>query len=70
MMINGLLVVREDDNSYKLVDAEGRVPGYVVRHVRADGTKQFRGCGGVSYDTMSQAVGTFMGVKWLKLRAV
>ena len=64
MLINGLHIINEDDNTYRVMDASGRVPGYVVRHVAWNGVKHFR-VFGRDFPTLGSAVADFLNISWV-----
>lgn len=65
MLIHQLHCIRENDNCYRILDAHGREPGGVVRHVLPDGTKKFRAFG-LDFPTLGDAVAEFLKIRWVR----
>lgn len=65
MMLHQLHVIREDDNIYRILDAHGREPGSIVRHILDNGVKQFRAFG-TDYSTLGDAVAEFVKIPWVR----
>lgn len=66
MLIHQLHVLRESDDCYRILDANGRVPGHVVRHILPSGVKQFRAFG-ADFSTLGDAVAEFLKIPWVRV---